>query len=110
MTALPLLTYSSASPWRLHHIHLLANKTGYLPDLNAHYRSLSHSRPDLATVVYYETRLTSALLVVPPSSADPGITDVDPIPLDKDHKTICKTSMIPTISSTLASSIASGGS
>ena len=77
-------------PLASHHIHLLANKTGYLPDLNAHYRSLSHSRPDLATVVYYETRLTSALLVVPPSSADPGITDVDPIPLDKDHKTICK--------------------
>ena len=77
-------------PVASHHLHLLGNKTGYLEDLNAHYRALTHRRRDLSTAAYYETRLTNGVLVVPRQSADPRITDVEPVSLDKDHKTICK--------------------
>ena len=34
------------------HIKLLANDSGFLQDLNDHYRTLSNSRDDLATAVY----------------------------------------------------------
>ena len=77
-------------PLASHHVDLLGNKTGYLEDLNTHYRALTHNRRDLSTAAYYEQRLTNGVLLVPRSSADPGITNVEPVALDKDHKTICK--------------------
>ena len=73
-------------------IALLANKTGFLQDLNAHYRHLANSQPDLVTVVYYETYTTSRVLVVSRDSADPGLTNVQPVPIDKGHIDICKPS------------------
>lgn len=40
--------------------------------------------------VYFEKYPTSGVLVVDASSADPGIENVIPIPLDYDHITICR--------------------
>jgi len=40
--------------------------------------------------VYFENYSTSGVLVVDASSADPGIENVIPIPLDDDHNTICR--------------------
>ncbi len=40
--------------------------------------------------VYFEKYSTSGVLVVDASSADPGIENVIPIPLDDDHNTICR--------------------
>lgn len=44
----------------------------------------------IATKVYYETKPTSGILVVNPSSANPGIKDVKPIAVEADHDTIAK--------------------
>ena len=76
-------------PVSSHHVHLLANTTGFLDDLKEHYRTLTNTRPDLATVAYYEKHLTNGVLVVSRSSADPGITNAELVPLDKNHKNIC---------------------
>ena len=73
-------------------IALLANKTGFLHDLNTHYRYLANSNPELVTVVYYEKFTTSGVLVVSRESADPGLTNVQPVAIDKDHIDICKPS------------------
>ena len=73
------------------HITLLANDTGFLEDLNGHYRTLANNREDLATAVYYEKHATNKLLVVVSrESADPGVAKVSPVPVDKDHINICK--------------------
>ena len=72
------------------HVDLLANKFGFLEDLNRHYRSIAKERGNLSTVVYYEKRLTKKIIVVPRESADPGIGNVEPVPVDKNHLDICK--------------------
>ena len=72
------------------HVELLANRTGFLEDLNQHYRTLSNGRTDLATAVYYEKYPTKGVLLVPRESADPGLNGVEPVPIDKDHVSICK--------------------
>ncbi|MDJ0531359.1 MAG: hypothetical protein QNJ70_02485 [Xenococcaceae cyanobacterium MO_207.B15] len=41
-------------------------------------------------LVFYETQKTSGLMIVDPSSADPGINGVTPIPVDANHIDICK--------------------
>ena len=74
------------------HVAILADKTGFLNDLNGHYRSLTNSLPDLSTVVYYEKHTTRGVAVVSRASADPGITNVQPVPIDKSHIDICKPS------------------
>lgn len=71
------------------HVRLLANRLGFLDDLNQHYRGLS-DRIDLDTAVYYEKYSTRGLLLVTRDSADPGLTDVEPVAIDKDHLSICK--------------------
>ena len=72
------------------HVELLANKFGFLEDLNLYYRSLTSERDDIATAVYYEKHTTNGIVVVPRASADPGISKVEPVPIDKNHINICK--------------------
>ena len=72
------------------HVELLANNIGFLEDLNQHYRVLTNDREDLATAVYYEKFATNKSVIVARESADPGISDVEPVPIDKDHIDICK--------------------
>ena len=72
------------------HVDLLAKRTGVLEDLNHHYRVLTNQRTDLSTAVYYETHRTHTTMIVSRDSADPGISNVEPVPVDKDHISICK--------------------
>lgn len=74
------------------HIALLANETGFLEDLNSHYRSYANGRGDiLSTRVYYETHQTKGVVsVVTRESANPGVAGTQPVPVDKDHINICK--------------------
>lgn len=73
------------------HIALLANETGFLEDLNSHYRTYANSRDSLSTKVYYEKHKTKGIAaVVTRESADPGTAGTQPIPVDKDHINICK--------------------
>jgi len=73
------------------HIDLLANETGFLADLNGHYRIFANSRENLSTIVYYEKHATmDVAIVVTRDSADPGVAGVVPIPVDKNHINICK--------------------
>ena len=72
------------------HIDLLTNKIGFLEDLNQSFRTLANDRQDLATAVYYEKYATKKIVVVTRESADPGISNVEPVPIDKDHVNICK--------------------
>ena len=74
------------------HVALLANKAGWLEDLNEHYRSFANGREDITTVAYYEKHATSAGVIVSRDSADPGVAGAPPIPVDKDHFNICKPS------------------
>lgn len=67
------------------HVELLANNFGFLEDLNSHYCSLTSDRDDLTTAVYYEKHATKGIVVVPRTSANPGISAVKPVPLDKNH-------------------------
>jgi hypothetical protein len=62
-----------------------------LRDLNLWYRNaVSGGTLKIENLVLYEKRLTNGLLVVNPTSADPGIPGVIPIPIDADHISICK--------------------
>jgi hypothetical protein len=62
----------------------------YLRDLNFWYRETA-PREDIATLVFVESGQTKGVtVVVDPTSGDPGIPGVRPIPLDADHLSICK--------------------
>lgn len=61
----------------------------HLRELNAWYRNNSVAA-GVRSLVFFETQTTKGVLVVDPTSADPGITDVTPIPVDSDHLAICK--------------------
>ncbi|HUT25478.1 MAG TPA: alpha/beta fold hydrolase, partial [Sumerlaeia bacterium] len=61
----------------------------HLRELNVWYRN-NVERLGLRTQVYYETLKTGPVLVVDATTADPGIPHVVPIPMDKNHATICK--------------------
>lgn len=83
--ALSILPFSSKA------IALLADDTGFLHDLNDHYRSFANGKDDLETRVYYEKYKTSkTVMVVTRDSADPGVRGAQPVALDKDHISICK--------------------
>lgn len=72
-------------------IDILANTSGHLNNLNDFFKGHVQKHQDLSISVYYEKHKTlNAALVVTPDSADPGITDVNPIPVDRDHNTICQ--------------------
>jgi len=60
-----------------------------LLNLNEWYRE--NSKPlKIRSHVFYETKKIKGVLAVEPSSADPGITGVVPIPIDADHRSIVK--------------------
>lgn len=75
------------------HIKLLSNGSGFLDDLNQHYRNFANQRSDLQTVAYYEKFKTAKMAeVVDRHSADPGVANTQPVAVDKDHINICKPS------------------
>ena len=74
------------------HIVLLANRSGFLEDLNDRYRKLTEDQDDLSTIAYYEKHATYGSVIVPRESADPGCSRVELIGVDKNHVGICKPS------------------
>jgi hypothetical protein len=60
-----------------------------LRELNVWYRNNS-PRAGIKTKVYFETKKTMKILIVDPTSADPGIAGIVPIPIETDHIQICK--------------------
>lgn len=72
-------------------IKLLANETGFLEDLNLHYRKFANGSDHLSTAIYYEKHATKKVkVVVSRDSADPGVAGAIPVSVDKDHINICK--------------------
>ena len=79
------------APFTSKQIKSLSDKTGFLYDLNDHYRRFSRDRQDFATAVYYEKNLTKKIaVVVSRDRADPGVSKTTPVAVDKDHINICK--------------------
>ena len=70
-TGTAIATVLTLVPRSSGHVDLLANKFGFLEDLNQHYRALTNDRKDIATAVYYEKYATDKVVVVPRESADP---------------------------------------
>lgn len=60
-----------------------------LRNLNLLYRN-DDQFSEIPMLVYCETRPTNGILVVNQTSADPGIKNVIPVPMDCDHISICK--------------------
>jgi hypothetical protein len=61
-----------------------------LRDLNQWYRNWAHNR-HIAQLVLTETAPLRVLgIIVKPDSSDPGLVEVEPVPIDADHVTICK--------------------
>ena len=90
-TGSALASVLNAVPFTSTQIRLLSNETGFLHELNEHYRNLATEREDLSTAVYYEKHLTKKLaVVVERSAADPGVVRTTPVAVDKDHINICK--------------------
>jgi pimeloyl-ACP methyl ester carboxylesterase len=72
------------------HVLLLDPNEPQLRELKQDFRRI-HSRRTFSTVSFYEQkRLCGLFLVVPWWSADPGVTDCEPIPIAADHIGICK--------------------
>ncbi len=67
----------------------LQSGSAQLDELNASYKTAAQKR-DIETVAYYETFKTKGIMVVAKESANPGVSGVNPIPIDADHVTICK--------------------
>ncbi len=73
-----------------------SSATRELKDNDAHLRDLSQwyrgnaEDSGIRTIVFREGRQTKGILVVDEASADPGVHDVRPIPIDADHIGICK--------------------
>lgn len=89
-TGATLAKIGKVIPGASSHIAVLANETGFLEDLNNHYRNFSNERDDLSTKIYYEKFKTgNAAIVVSKESADPGL-GIQATALDKDHLNICK--------------------
>lgn len=90
-TGASLASALSLVPGASSHIQLLSNGTGFLDDLNAHFRTFAGQKADLQTAVYYEKFKTAkTILVVDRQSADPGVANTQPVALDKNHINICK--------------------
>lgn len=90
-TGASLASACKVLPFSSKHIALLADQTGFLHDLNSHYRSFANGKPHLRSAVYYEKHKTKGtVLVVSRDSADPGVAGTTPVPVDKDHINICK--------------------
>jgi hypothetical protein len=70
-------------------VHDLRAHAPQLRDLNLWYRN-NAAQMGITTKVYYESRKYRGLLIVDPTTADPGIHGVFPIQIDADHSSICK--------------------
>lgn len=75
------------------HTELLSGKSGYLAALSKSYAELS-TKLDFKTEAFYEKHKlgkgAASTLVVDESSADPGVTDCRPVPLEANHIEIVK--------------------
>jgi hypothetical protein len=60
-----------------------------LRDLNVWYR-MNVGRLGIKNQAYSETQKTGGILIVDAASADPGVLDLIPIPVDATHVSICK--------------------
>ena len=89
-TGTSIAKLSNVVPSSSKHMKLLANESGFLNDLNDHYRALANRREDLTTAVYYERHATKKLVVVSKNAADPGVNKARPVAIDKNHINICK--------------------
>jgi tetratricopeptide (TPR) repeat protein len=78
---LRLIAWPSAST-----LDLVKNNAN-LRDLNVWYRNWSNG---IRHKVFYETRGTTAGVIVADDSSDPGLLQVDPVGVDSDHLAICK--------------------
>lgn len=67
----------------------LKQNNAYLRQLGDRYRNLS-DKLSLRNLVLYETQSTKGIFVVDPTSANPGLIGVSPIPVDANHTSICK--------------------
>lgn len=67
----------------------LAAHAPALRDLNRWFRN-NAAELGLRVKVFFETRPFLGVLVVNASSADPGLANVTPVPIDADHVSICK--------------------
>lgn len=81
------------------HIGTLMRATVTVDELKAHDPSLRNlnlwfrnncQSMAIEVEVLYETQPTHNIIVVDPTSSDPGIAGVIPIPIDADHISICK--------------------
>ena len=74
-TAPALASVFGTFPFTSRQLELLSDHTGFLHDLNAHYRTFANNREDLATVVYYEKHVTKKIaVIVSREAADPGVS------------------------------------
>ena len=90
-TAPALVSVFGIFPFTSRQIELLSDHTGFLHDLNEHYRTFANNREDLTTVVYYEKHVTQKIaVIVSREAADPGVSKTVPVALDKNHINICK--------------------
>lgn len=60
-----------------------------LMDLNTWYKNKA-PLAGVRSCAFYETMSTNGAMVVDAGSADPGVPDCDPIPIDANHRDICK--------------------
>lgn len=67
----------------------LANAGAMLVDLNTWYKNKAPAA-GIKTCAFYETINTNGAMVVDAGSANPGVPDCDPIPIDANHRDICK--------------------
>ena len=67
----------------------LQSGSAQLDELNASYKTAAQKQ-QIETVAYYETFKTKGVMVVAKESANPGVSGVNPIPIDADHASICK--------------------
>lgn len=67
----------------------LATDHAYLRELDDWYRNYA-TRTELANLSFYETQDTKGLRVVGESSGNPHLPGATAIPVDADHRTVCK--------------------
>lgn len=71
-------------------VDLLRRGNPQLDELNSFYRNKSQVLRIVSSVYYEKLPTKGALIVVDKASADPGIQNVEPIPIDADHISISK--------------------
>ncbi len=70
-------------------VHELKASHALLRDLNLWYRN-NVQRLGIRNQAYFETRKVGGVFIVDQASADPGVPNVIPVPMDDDHFSIAK--------------------